>query len=87
MGKNRLEAFSDGVLAIIITIMVLEIKIPLKKMYQSQERKGIASMVIYSLSIVFAFFNTAISGVLFFVVAAMWIVPDRNIERVLEGEY
>ncbi|SFW73707.1 TMEM175 family protein [Chitinophaga sancti] len=28
MNKNRLEAFSDGVLAIIITIMVLEIKIP-----------------------------------------------------------
>jgi uncharacterized membrane protein len=28
MGKNRLEAFSDGVLAIIITIMVLEMKIP-----------------------------------------------------------
>jgi uncharacterized membrane protein len=28
MGKNRLEAFSDGVLAIIITIMVLELAIP-----------------------------------------------------------
>ena len=28
MGKNRLEAFSDGVLAIIITIMVLELKRP-----------------------------------------------------------
>ncbi len=28
MGKNRLEAFSDGVIAIIITIMVLELKIP-----------------------------------------------------------
>ena len=28
MGKNRLEAFSDGVLAIIITIMVLELKVP-----------------------------------------------------------
>ena len=28
MGKNRLEAFSDGVIAIIITIMVLEIKVP-----------------------------------------------------------
>ena len=28
MEKNRLEAFSDGVLAIIITIMVLELKIP-----------------------------------------------------------
>lgn len=28
MNKNRLEAFSDGVLAIIITIMVLEFKLP-----------------------------------------------------------
>ncbi len=28
MNKNRLEAFSDGVIAIIITIMVLEIKVP-----------------------------------------------------------
>src|SRR5665213_2519054 len=28
MGKNRLETFSDGVLAIIITIMVLEMKVP-----------------------------------------------------------
>ena len=28
MGKSRLEAFSDGVLAIILTIMVLEMKVP-----------------------------------------------------------
>ena len=28
MNKARLEAFSDGVIAIIITIMVLELKIP-----------------------------------------------------------
>ncbi len=28
MGKGRLEAFSDGVLAIIITIMVLQLKVP-----------------------------------------------------------
>ncbi len=28
MGKGRIEAFSDGVLAIIITIMVLELRVP-----------------------------------------------------------
>ncbi|MEC4683520.1 MAG: TMEM175 family protein [Nitrospirota bacterium] len=28
MGKSRLESFSDGVIAIIITIMVLELKVP-----------------------------------------------------------
>jgi uncharacterized membrane protein len=28
LNKNRLEAFSDGVMAIIITIMVLEMKVP-----------------------------------------------------------
>jgi uncharacterized membrane protein len=28
MGKTRLEAFNDGVIAIIITIMVLELKVP-----------------------------------------------------------
>ena len=28
MGTNRLEAFSDGVIAVIITIMVLELKVP-----------------------------------------------------------
>jgi uncharacterized membrane protein len=28
VGTNRLEAFSDGVLAVIITIMVLELEVP-----------------------------------------------------------
>ena len=35
MGKTRLEAFSDGVIAIIITIMVLELKIPHGQNFQS----------------------------------------------------
>jgi Endosomal/lysosomal potassium channel TMEM175 len=28
MGANRIEAFSDGVIAIIVTIMVVELKLP-----------------------------------------------------------
>jgi uncharacterized membrane protein len=37
MNKNRIEAFSDGVMAIIITIMILEIKAP--------ERSDLASLL------------------------------------------
>jgi len=35
MNKSRLEAFSDGVLAIIITIMILEIKVPNDNSFES----------------------------------------------------
>jgi uncharacterized membrane protein len=193
MNKNRLEAFSDGVLAIIITIMVLEIKIPhstswkdlsdllpvflsyalsflfignywgnhhhlmhtvkkvsagimwsnmnllfwlslmpfatgwmgenhfaqntviayavlqvlcaisymilqknieshhkidpsMAKVHRGQARKGLISLAIYLISIVFAFFDPRISGVLFFIIAALWIIPDKNIERATAEE-
>ena len=35
MNKNRLEAFSDGMIAIIITIMVLEMKVPHGESFQA----------------------------------------------------
>jgi uncharacterized membrane protein len=35
MSKGRLEAFSDGVIAIIITIMVLELKVPIGHDFES----------------------------------------------------
>ena len=190
MNKNRLEAFSDGVLAIIITIMVLEIKIPhssnwidlrplvstltsylmsflfvgiywgnhhhllqslksvssgviwanlnllfwlslipfatgwmgenqfapntvmvygillllcgtsfnilqkvveththdlaaLKKAFVNLNKKGLVSSVSYALSIPLAYINPVFSGIIFFGVAAMWLVPDKSLEKAL----
>ncbi|MGA9638323.1 TMEM175 family protein [Flavobacterium sp.] len=37
MNKNRIEAFSDGVLAIIITIMIIEIRAPHESSFEALE--------------------------------------------------
>src|ERR1700749_4058734 len=52
MNKARLEAFSDGVFAIIITIMVLEIKVPGGKTWESM-KPIIPVLVSYILSFIF----------------------------------
>jgi uncharacterized membrane protein len=55
MNKNRLEAFSDGVLAIIITIMVLELKVPL-----GNQMADLAPLLPVFLSYVLSFVNLGI---------------------------
>src|SRR6266581_7174523 len=55
MEKNRLEAFSDGVLAIIITIMVLELKVP-----HATELAGLRPLLPVFLSYVLSFLYVGI---------------------------
>ena len=50
MSKGRLEAFSDGVIAILITIMVLELKVP-----HSADLEGLREMLPSLLSYVLSF--------------------------------
>jgi uncharacterized membrane protein len=50
MGKSRIEAFSDGVIAIIITIMVLEMKAP-----HTADWEGVRPLVPVLLSYVLSF--------------------------------
>jgi uncharacterized membrane protein len=52
MTKTRLEAFSDGVIAILITIMVLELKVPHGHDWASL-RPTVLTLLIYLLSFVF----------------------------------
>lgn len=93
MGKGRLEAFSDGVFAIIITIMVLELRVP----HGGDEAAGVGALIplvpvfgSYVLSFVFiaisvplAFVDRRLSLALYIIVAAMWPIPDRRIERTV----
>jgi uncharacterized membrane protein len=51
MGKQRLEAFTDGVLAIVITIMVLELKVPSGSDFRSLAA-GLPVYLAYTLSFV-----------------------------------
>jgi hypothetical protein len=55
MNKTRLEAFSDGVIAIIITIMVLELKVP-----HGTDLATLAPLVPVFLSYVLSFIYLAI---------------------------
>ena len=190
MGKTRLEAFSDGVIAIIITIMVLEMKVPhgetvdallplfpvflsyilsfvyvgiywnnhhhmlhtvkrvsgsvlwanlhllfwlslfpfatgwlgenhfaalpsalygmvllmaacayfilqhaiissegeksLLKAAVGQDRKGKASLVLYVIAVIVAFWLTWVAQLIYLAVAIMWLIPDRRIENALQ---
>ena len=55
MGKGRIEAFSDGVIAIIITIMVLEIKVP-----HGEDWASLRPLIPVFLAYVLSFMNVGI---------------------------
>jgi uncharacterized membrane protein len=58
MGTNRIEAFSDGVIAIILTVMVLELKVPTRATLPAL-RAVVPTLLSYALS--------------FLIVAIMWV--------------
>ena len=55
----------------------------LQEVLHKQSRKGMLSCILYSLAIPVAYFSTAASGALIIAVAVMWLIPDRNIEKVI----
>ncbi len=47
--------------------------------------KEVASLILYAVAIGVAFVNTWVACALYGVVAAIWFVPDRRIEREIES--
>lgn len=53
------------------------------KALRTQKYKEYISIISYALAIVFAFISTKVSGILFLLVAILWIIPARKIEQAL----
>lgn len=51
---------------------------------RKQSRKGLLSLLLYTLAAIAAFFHPVISGFFIILVAVMWLIPDRNIERAVK---
>lgn len=74
MNKSRIEAFSDGVIAIIITIMVLELKIPdLPETFSDQDVWNVLFSLVPKL------FSYLLS---FVVVAILWINHHSLFDKI-----
>jgi len=51
---------------------------------QKQTRKGLLSFIPYTLAIPAAYIHVGISGILIVVVALVWLIPDKNIEKAVK---
>ena len=99
LGDNHLQPFPTALYAALLGMCgfaytILQIMIEkchkeetrLKKIMQRQRGKGIASMCLYISAIPLAYVNTIISAALFVVVAVMWFIPDKQIEKTVTNE-
>jgi len=94
MGENHFEETTVALYALVANlcgvayyILLVNIKkcnpgnTAMLYVLQKQTRKGIISCLFYTAAIPVAFLHTAVAGALIIIVAVMWLIPDRNIER------
>ena len=56
----------------------------LLEVLRKQSRKGLLSCMLYTAAIGLSFISARIGGALIILVAILWLIPDRNIERSLK---
>lgn len=48
--------------------------------------KGKASLILYLIAILSTYYHEIISGIIYILVALMWLIPDKRIERIIDPE-
>lgn len=99
VGENHFEPFPVALYATLfdlcgVAYTILQITIErchkedtgLKDIMQRQKGRGMGSLFLYTAAIPLAYVNTWISGILFIMVAAMWIIPDKKIETLVSNK-
>jgi uncharacterized membrane protein len=95
MGENHFTALPVAVYGIILfmagfayyillhTLIRLHGKDSLLAHAIGGDKKGIVSIIVYAVGIILSFTAPAISLILYAAVAAMWLIPDPRIEKLL----
>jgi len=94
MGENHFEKKTVAVYALLanicgvayyILLMVMKAcnrnNEALLELLRKQSKKGSTSCIIYTIAMIAALYNALAGGILIILVAIMWLIPDRNIER------
>ena len=97
MGENHFEKNTVAAYALILDlcgiayyILLLVIKdcnrdnAALLDVLKKQSKKGTLSCILYTAAIGLSFLSASIGGFLIILVAILWLIPDRNIERSLK---
>ena len=90
--KNTLAAYAllSDICGVAYYILLIVIKDSnrdnpaLLEVLRKQSKKGMISCIIYTAAIGLSFINPLLGGILIILVAIMWLIPDRNIERSLK---
>jgi uncharacterized membrane protein len=51
-----------------------------------KDTKGKVSVVLYIIAIFSTYYHELISAVIYILVALMWLIPDKRIEKLLDNE-
>ena len=98
MGENHFEAVPTALYGVVLLMAAIAYWILQRRILAAEgpasvlatavgrDLKGKLSPVAYLAAIGLAFVEPALSGALYVAVALAWLIPDRRIEHVLEGE-